>query len=77
MLASCFVLTQWHKLELLNLFDVMDHFSPRPCFGARFIKNFFQNNHLFQEESCNKTKEYQVYSTFLAFVIHNFFQKNL
>ena len=29
---------------LLNLFDVMDHLSPRLCFGAHFIKNLFQNN---------------------------------
>ena len=45
------------SLVLLNLFDVMDHFSPRLCFGAHFMKNLFQNNHLFQEESCYKTKE--------------------
>ena len=42
---------------LLNLFDVMDHFSPRLCFGAHFMKNLFQNNDLFQEESCYKTKK--------------------
>ena len=32
---------------LFNLFDAMDHFSPRLCFGAHFMKNLFQNNHLF------------------------------
>ena len=62
---------------LLNLFDVMDHFSPRLCFGAHFVKNLFQNNPLFQEESCYKTKESKDNSTFLVFVIHNFFQKSL